>query len=462
LSDRYHAQANSPEEQQAIQRLGSALTPWRNTLRAMELQTAQNPETSGQIVSAIYKQSWVAETTDVDEALSQLNALNTRASLNIQSGITSVFQKVFIFFIIAMLVAIILSISLGLVLSRLIAHPLTHMVGVIRRVAHGNLADIDDLVKLHPGRDEIAVMARELNAMLSNLRTLVGQVLNMSKQASKASSEVAVSSVQAGEAVGNIADATEQVALGAQNAAEALVTASNSIVRLQEQSEVVQTRSQETYQALGELQESIISTTASITQLGARSTEIANISTTIAEIADETNMLALNAAIEAARAGEAGRGFAVVAEEVRKLAKQAASATVNIHAIISHIQKDTGSVITMMQESTSRMELGMTRVGQTKDAATHMDSNVKKINDALSFVAGISQDNGAAAEEVSAETIEVTTLSQSASLTAQSLNRMSQDLCEAAHVFYWDGRAIEQEILSENSEEIHLPLSSAA
>ncbi|MBP7585857.1 MAG: hypothetical protein KBA61_17565 [Spirochaetes bacterium] len=93
----------------------------------------------------------------------------------------------------------------------------------------------------------------------------------------------------------------------------------------------------------------IAETTKSIIFMRENSKKIEEISRTISEIADQTNLLSLNAAIESARAGEHGKGFAVVADEISKLASKSIDSSKEIATIIKNTVSNIEGVSTMIE-----------------------------------------------------------------------------------------------------------------
>lgn len=274
-------------------------------------------------------------------------------------------------------------------------------------------------------KDEFGQMGLNFNKMISNLRHLLHKIIMNSQQVAASSQELTANAQETAKATENITITIQDIAASVTGQVENIEKTTSSVNEISSKITHINSEMQSVAEMtlktadkalegnqvvnhaitqMNLINVKIGTATEAVNVLGNRSREIDNIISLITNIAGQTNLLALNAAIEAARAGEQGKGFAVVADEVRKLAEQSEAAAKQISLIIREIQKETGTTIKVMGESSSSAQEGIVMVNKAEKTFSEIQQAIQTISSQSrgisSAIAGIAQDAATIVESV--------------------------------------------------------------
>ncbi|NDI85425.1 methyl-accepting chemotaxis protein [Undibacterium crateris] len=396
----YSRLISEPEERKQYEEYSKLATEYLAiSEKMMGLATAGN----GAEAVAVLRGESSKSNAKLRDQVDKLVELNANGGMAAYKGSIAVYERSRVLILIALAVSIVIGLTLAFWIAGIVSRPLSYAVQVAQTVAAGDLTSQIDV----RSSDETGLLLNALREMNESLKKVVTEVRHGTDEISHAASEIAHGNM-------DLSNRTESQASSLEETASSMEEITSTIQHNADnarQANQLSHSASEVAQRGGQVVSEVVHTMGSINE---SSKKIVDIIAVIDGIAFQTNILALNAAVEAARAGEQGRGFAVVASEVRNLAQRSANAAKEIKELINDSVEKVEQGTRLVDQAGSTMSEVVDSVKRVSDiiseitaAGLEQSAGIAQINDAVSNMDTMTQQNAALVEEAAASAAEL-------------------------------------------------------
>jgi methyl-accepting chemotaxis protein WspA len=333
--------------------------------------------------------------------------------------------------IIGTALALISTLLVGLLNSLPLRRQLPKVVEAAEAIADGNLTYSLPATK---DQTEVGQLLNAFQNMIKSLNGLIAQAQRSGIQISTSTTQIAAAGKQLEATVNEQSASMNEVNATARqiaNTAGNLARSMDGVVQTAQATTDAASKGQTNLEKIQSTMQHLAYATNSISTklkvMDEKANNINSVVTTITKVADQTNLLSLNAAIEAEKAGEYGAGFAVVAREIRRLADQAAVATLEIEQMVKEMQSSVSTGVIEVDKFRSEVKQSVEEVGNVSEQIASFITDVQGLTPKFTTVSQSMDEQYRGAEQIS---IAIAQLRDASQQTVQSLQETNYALTQ--------------------------------